>query len=67
MGNSSMCESPQVNMGGIQEVPVLSRLKAKKQNLEQQLSDLDNAIKQLESHPDVYEVLEALNKVGNRY
>lgn len=38
----------------------------KKKGLERELTNVDNALKLLEDHPDVKDVLEALSKVMNR-
>lgn len=60
---SSDCESTPTTLRGTSEVPVLARLKSKKSNLENELNNVNNAIKELEANPEVYKVLEALNKV----
>ena len=61
------CEPiPAVGMGGdSRNPPVLIRLKGQKEELESRLADLNSAIKALESNPEVYGVLEALNRLGH--
>lgn len=62
--NDIQCASA-TGFSSSKEVPVLARLKAQKEQLEKKLANINDAISQLESHPEIYGVLEALNKLGH--
>lgn len=51
--------------GGLKQPPVLDRLKEQEKKVQQELSNIQEAIVRLESNPEVCEVLEALNRLGH--
>lgn len=48
------------------QVPILERLRKQKNGIEQQLANINEAIKVLESNPGFVEALDVLGKVSNR-
>ena len=65
MASGEVCESPMALSGNPSQPPVLDRLKRQKAQAEEKVDNLDRAIRSLEEHPEVYKVLEALNKLGH--
>lgn len=60
---------PQVEPRGLDcssvQIPVLERLQRQRNELQKRLDDIDAAIESLAANPQVYGVLEALNKLGH--
>ena len=52
-------------LGITKNVPLLTRLKEQKTDMESRLADINNAIVALEGNPEVQSVIEALNKLGH--
>lgn len=50
----------------IARTPILDRLRQQKAKIERQLSEVNEAIKVLESNPGFVEALDVLGKVSNR-
>lgn len=63
MMNQLQCESTRPE--GIGNTPVLERLKRRRKEYQEIIDNLDNAIQKLEANPEVYDVLESLNKIGH--
>jgi len=51
---------------GPAQMPLLSRLKKNKEQLEQQLANVNEAIDVLERNPDFVKAYDIIGKVGNR-
>jgi len=57
------CGTP--TLSGLRQPPVLQRLKKQREDLQQRLDNIDDAINKLEANPAVSQILESLNRLGH--